>query len=77
MWKACALLVAVAALSQAQTLYPEGEPVDLEGCYDDTCLEEVYRGFDASNVYFEWEGYDGWYNNPAHPDWGGAGALFG
>ena len=23
--------------------------------------------------YYEWEGYDGWYNNPAHPDWGGAG----
>ena len=22
---------------------------------------------------FEWEGYDGWYNNPAHPEWGGAG----
>lgn len=21
----------------------------------------------------EWEGYDGWYNNLAHPDWGGAG----
>ena len=26
-----------------------------------------------NNTYFEWEGYDGWYNNPAHPDWGGAG----
>ena len=24
---------------------------------------------------YEWEGYDGWYNNPAHPDWGGAGTL--
>jgi len=23
--------------------------------------------------YYEWEGYDGWYNNPAHPEWGGAG----
>ena len=21
----------------------------------------------------EYEGYDGWYNNKAHPDWGGAG----
>jgi len=19
--------------------------------------------------YYEWEGYDGWYNNPAHPEW--------
>ena len=25
--------------------------------------------------YYEWEGYDGWYNNPSHPDWGGAGEL--
>lgn len=24
-------------------------------------------------VHYEWEGYDGWYNNPAHPEWGGAG----
>ena len=24
---------------------------------------------------YEWEGYDGWYNNPSHPDWGGAGEL--
>lgn len=21
---------------------------------------------------YEWESYDGWYNNPAHPEWGGA-----
>ena len=27
-----------------------------------------------SNVtHYEWESYDGWYNNPAHPEWGGAG----
>lgn len=25
--------------------------------------------------YYEWEGYDGWYNNPAHPEWGGAGEF--
>ncbi len=23
--------------------------------------------------YYEWESFDGWYNNPAHPEWGGAG----
>ena len=22
---------------------------------------------------FEWESYDGWFNNPAHPEWGGYG----
>lgn len=27
-----------------------------------------------SNIsYYEWEGYDGWFNNLAHPEWGGAG----
>ena len=25
------------------------------------------------SVHREYEGYDGWYNNQAHPDWGGAG----
>ena len=25
---------------------------------------------------WEWAGYDGWYNNLAHPDWGGAGNTF-
>ena len=24
-------------------------------------------------THYEWENYDGWYNNPAHPEWGGAG----
>ena len=44
--------------------------------------EELREAFDESNrnladyLSFEWEGYDGWYNNPAHPDWGGAGTTF-
>jgi len=30
-----------------------------------------------SNVSaFEWESYDGWYNNLAHPEWGGAGEYW-
>ena len=24
---------------------------------------------------YEGESYDGWYNNKAHPDWGGAGEI--
>lgn len=43
--------------------------------------EDVFNGkflvaleeYDGEAPGFEWEGYDGWYNNPAHPDWGGAG----
>lgn len=27
----------------------------------------------SDQFYYEWEGYDGWFNNPAHPEWGGAG----
>ena len=27
----------------------------------------------GTEVHYEWENYDGWYNNPAHPEWGGAG----
>ncbi len=26
-------------------------------------------------IHYEWETFDGWYNNPAHPEWGGAGKL--
>ena len=26
--------------------------------------------------YYEWQGFDGWYNNPAHPEWGGAGGFY-
>ena len=26
-------------------------------------------------ISYEWETFDGWYNNPAHPEWGGAGKL--
>lgn len=29
--------------------------------------------FNANETHYEWENYDGWFNNPAHPDWGGAG----
>ena len=26
-----------------------------------------------NETHYEWENYDGWFNNPAHPEWGGAG----
>lgn len=37
-------------------------------------LTEAIR-IDNPEVHYEWENYDGWYNNPAHPEWGGAGKL--
>ncbi len=33
------------------------------------------KGMFSNASYFEWESYDGWYNNLAHPEWGGAGKL--
>ena len=38
--------------------------------FEEILLEEYLEGEEPG---YEWEGYDGWYNNPAHPDWGGAG----
>lgn len=38
-------------------------------------LTEEYNLNDGDEPGYEWEGYDGWYNNPAHPDWGGAGTF--
>ena len=37
--------------------------------------EDVNSALSYSMENQEWEGYDGWYNNPAHPDWGGAGNV--
>ena len=31
------------------------------------------RSHEESEI--EYEGYDGWYNNRAHPDWGGVGRF--
>ena len=30
----------------------------------------------SKEVYYEWETFDGWYNNPAHPEWGGTGKRY-
>ena len=35
----------------------------------------IERAF-SDREYFEWESYDGWFNNPAHPEWGGAGKPY-
>ncbi len=65
-WKACLVLVAFAALSHAQTT-DDSLRVDARNSFPDGSDSSPYQ------VNYEWEGYDGWYNNPAHPEWGGAG----
>ena len=41
-------------------------------------MDRAVKNFSKMDVfsdvsYFEWEGYDGWFNNLAHPEWGGTG----
>lgn len=61
-----ATLIAIVASGSAQNFLEEFH-ADLQEAFDNSHRD------DEEYQYFEWEGYDGWYNNPAHPDWGGAG----
>jgi len=47
------------------TFYREG----MQGCR--IFISEIFILFSPGE--YEYESYDGWYNNPAHPEWGGAG----
>ncbi len=69
-WKACLLLLAFVATSHATV----GENITAE-ILAQRARESFAIGTpdDPYQVNYEWEGYDGWYNNPAHPEWGGAG----
>ena len=64
-----ALLAIFAGLASADTEFAEMYSEHLKEVFDESNRN------DSHNLYFEWEGYDGWYNNPAHPDWGGAGII--
>ena len=89
--KICLLLLACASLGMAQILGsvpgPELGPVYTLQKFIPTGLNsddrmDLMNRLNVSGVvksstetHFEWEGYDGWYNNPAHPEWGGAGKF--
>lgn len=81
--QACLLLAAsacVLAQSSGQNLGPTynlnpDPPINIDNEMDQMAIYARFNNF--SDVgYYEWEGYDGWYNNPAHPEWGGAGKSF-
>ena len=82
-WKLCTLLLAFVAVSYAQLLECNmtlcEANVNICENYEECLImlaEESFRpptGLEDLVIDYEWEGYDGWYNNPAHPDWGGAG----
>ena len=84
-WKTCILLMAFTAVSLAQYL-PTPQPsyggpnavinVDNSAARNTIEAESGLPNAIYEEEYYEWEGYDGWYNNPAHPEWGGAGELF-
>ena len=59
------------ASSEMITFLSEFDEDDFNNRFVDALME--YEANDGELPGFEWEGYDGWYNNPAHPDWGGAG----
>jgi len=83
-WKTCILLTAFAAVSLAQYL-PTPQPsyggpnavinVDNSAARNTIEAESGLPNAVHQEEYYEWEGYDGWYNNPAHPEWGGAGEF--
>ena len=77
------LLLAFAAVSLAQ--FPPSPQPSYGGPYanlnniDNSAARRTIEtdsglpGAIHQEEYYEWEGFDGWYNNPAHPEWGGAG----
>ena len=80
--KLCAVLLAVTAVSLAQ--FPPSEQPSYGGprvtynfAINNVREREGITTSIRNAIYeeenYEWEGYDGWYNNPAHPEWGGAG----
>lgn len=87
--KACVLLLALAAIAAAQQLScPDDSRISFDLTDPDYTAAErnlirnarcsFHPEPDEENnrhylFDYEWEGYDGWYNNPSHPDWGGAG----
>ena len=89
--KICLLVLACATVGLAQILGnvpgPELGPTYTLQTYIDimndpdrtTIMNRInLRGsieVDDPELHYEWENYDGWYNNPAHPEWGGAGKL--
>ena len=83
--KACLLVLAFASAAMAQGYDgPLSEPrytlrnniqIDNEGDRNTINSKVNFNNSISPRVYFEWQSYDGWFNNPAHPDWGGAGEL--
>lgn len=49
--------------------------IPINNSADQTFQIEFNTQAQEGEFEYEWESYDGWYNNLAHPDWGGAGKF--
>lgn len=74
------LLLILAAFSAAQTAgknlgptYTLDNMITVDNSEDRAIRNEFLSESFSDVPYYEWESYDGWFNNPAHPEWGGAG----
>ena len=88
--KACFLVLAFASAATAQgytgaldapeLVYTLENYISLptDNAQDRAAVETKVAIAFNNETHYEWESFDGWYNNPSHPDWGGAGkqALF-
>ena len=77
--KTCLLLLACATFAMAQSAGRNLGPTYTLQTYirltPNNSVDRapyLFTGF-SNRTHFEWENYDGWYNNPAHVEWGGAG----
>ncbi len=82
--QAVALLAAIATAQSAGAGVTLGPTYTLQNTITvDNFADRQDKNFSRSEAtiddafsrvqFYEWEGYDGWFNNPAHPEWGGAG----
>lgn len=71
----CILVLAccsACSFAQLGTVYELKNAINIQDTEDVRLPADFEFG---ENEYYEWEGYDGWFNNPAHPEWGGSGKL--
>lgn len=80
--KACLLVLAFASAAMAnpgytgslsEPLYTLQAMIKVDNNDSRVNVENNIAIAFSNQTEYEWEGYDGWFNNPAHPDWGGAG----
>ena len=73
--QACLLVAcAASALAQLGPVYELTPDPLVDSDINEADQSKILRRLNFSEVeYYEWEGYDGWFNNQAHPEWGGSG----